>query len=656
MSLIALGVTGGIGAYKAVEIARGLQKQGHEVTAVMTRSARRFVAPLTFEAITRRPVISDQWQPGANADIEHISLASGIALLLVAPATANTLARFANGMADDFLSSLYLATTAPVVVAPAMNTNMFAHPAVEENLRRLRARGVHIVEPGAGFLACGWIGKGRLAEPDDVVAFVQQVLQPRSTGLAGRRVLVTAGPTYEDIDPVRYIGNRASGCMGVALAAEAGARGAVVTLVTGPTGLDLPPGVDVVRVRSAGEMHAAVMERASDQDAVIMAAAVADYTLDPAARKIAKSDGPLVLTLSRTRDILADVGALPSRAAGRPVLVGFAAETHDVVAHAREKLARKRADLIVANDVSRADAGFEVDTNAVTLVTADGADDVPLNRRRLSPPASWTAWKRWSSPSPSRRLRRRHVQRDSRPPEVFRRHGRGRRQPRRRLAPPGGGACGCRAAWRRGRRARGCRSAAAPLPPDEALAALRADIGPDCRRCKLCDMLGRRQVVFGVGHPRARLMFVGEAPGEDEDKQGEPFVGRAGQLLTKIIEAISLTREQVYIANVIKCRPPGNRNPEPDEVATCEPFLFTQIETIRPRVIVALGKFAAQSLLRSSEPITRMRGREFDYRGATLIPTFHPAYLLRNPSAKREVWEDMKKVRGLLIADGKAQA
>jgi uracil-DNA glycosylase family 4 len=195
-----------------------------------------------------------------------------------------------------------------------------------------------------------------------------------------------------------------------------------------------------------------------------------------------------------------------------------------------------------------------------------------------------------------------------------------------------------------------------PLPEATAesaadkLGVIKAEIGPDCSRCKL-HTLGRRQVVYGVGNPRARLMFVGEAPGEEEDKQGEPFVGRAGQLLTKIIEAISLTRDQVYIANVIKCRPPGNRNPEPDEVSTCEPFLFRQIDVIQPRVIVTLGKFAAQSLLRTADPITRLRGREFDYRGATLIPTFHPAYLLRNPSAKREVWEDMKKVRSILQGD-----
>jgi phosphopantothenoylcysteine decarboxylase / phosphopantothenate---cysteine ligase len=381
MSLIALGVTGGIGAYKAVEIARGLQKEGHDVVAVMTASAQRFVTPLTFEAITRREVITDLWTPGTNADIEHIAIASQIDLLLVAPCTANTLGRFAQGLADDFLTSLYLATTAPVVLAPAMNSNMFAHPAVVANLEALQARGVRVVEPGSGYLACGWIGKGRLAEPEDVVACVQQVLAPPSGAWRGRSVLITAGPTYENIDPVRYIGNRSSGRMGFALAAEAARRGATVTLVTGPTTLAPPAGAAVVRVRSAADMHAAVMARAAGQDVVIMAAAVADYTLDQAPQKIAKSDGPLVLTLSRTRDILADVGALPSRTEGRPVLVGFAAETHDVVAHAREKLARKRVDLIVANDVARADAGFEVEANAVTLVSADASEEVGLQSK-----------------------------------------------------------------------------------------------------------------------------------------------------------------------------------------------------------------------------------------------------------------------------------
>lgn len=381
MALIALGITGGIGAYKAVEVARGLQRLGHDVVAIMTDSAQRFVTPLTFEAITRRAVVTDLWTPGTNAEIEHIALASSVDLLLVAPATANTIGKFAHGIADDFLTSMYLATTAPVVLAPAMNSNMFAHPAVHANLTALQSRGVRIVEPGSGYLACGWIGKGRLAEPEDVVAFVQQVLAPGPTSFSGRAVLVTAGPTYENIDPVRYIGNRASGRMGFAIAEEAARRGARVTLVAGPGTVPEPVVAELIRVRSAAEMHQAVMGRAAAHDVVIMAAAVADYTLDAAPQKIAKSDGPLVLTLARTRDILADLGALPGREAGRPVLVGFAAETHDVIEHARGKLQRKKVDLIVANDVSRTDAGFEVDNNAVTLVSADDTVEIPLQSK-----------------------------------------------------------------------------------------------------------------------------------------------------------------------------------------------------------------------------------------------------------------------------------
>ncbi len=383
MALIALGVTGGIGAYKAVEIARGLQKHGHDVVAVMTRSAEKFVGPLTFEAITRHPVITDQYAPGANADIEHIALASDIGLLLVAPATANVIGKFANGIADDFLSSLYIATRAPVMMAPAMNTNMFDHPAVVRNLETLLARGVHVVEPGSGYLACGWIGKGRLAEPDDVVAAAEQLLSSKtSTSLTGRRVLVTAGPTLEDIDPVRFVGNRSSGRMGYAIAAEALKRGASVTLVTGPTHLTPPASATVVQVRSAAEMHAAVMQRAAEQDAIVMSAAVADYTpAAPASHKVKKAEGPVTITLNRTKDILADLGKLPSRAQRVPVLVGFAAETADVVAYAKGKLQQKGADMIVANDVSRADAGFDVDTNAVSLVTSSGIEDVPLQAK-----------------------------------------------------------------------------------------------------------------------------------------------------------------------------------------------------------------------------------------------------------------------------------
>src|SRR5258707_1021288 len=276
MSLIAVGVTGGSGAYKAVEVARGLQKRGHEVVAVMTHSAARFVGPVTFEAITRRHVITDQFETGMTADIEHIALASTIDLLLIAPATANIVGKLANGIADDFLSTLYTATRATVLIAPAMNTQMFEHEAVRKNLDMLAARGVRFVEPGEGYLACGWIGKGRLAEPAEIVAAAEAMLRPEGP-LRGQRVLVTAGPTYEDFDPVRYIGNRSSGRMGYAIAGEAARRGADVVLVTGPTSLAAPPVREVVQVRRAAEMRDAVMSRAGDMQLVVMAAAVADH-------------------------------------------------------------------------------------------------------------------------------------------------------------------------------------------------------------------------------------------------------------------------------------------------------------------------------------------------------------------------------------------
>lgn len=383
MGLIALGVTGGIGAYKAVEVVRRLQQDGHDVVVIMTSNARRFVGPLTFEAITRRPVVTDQFAPGANASIEHVSLAADIRALLVAPATANTIGKLAHGIADDFLTSLYLVTRAPVIVAPAMNTNMYEHPAVAANLAALEARGAHVVAPGEGYLACGWTGPGRLASVDDVVAAVERRLDPARGDLAGRRLLVSAGPTCEDLDPVRFVGNRSSGRMGFALAAEAVARGARVVLVSGPCRLPPPPEAEVVGVRSAADMHAAVTGRAVDADAVIMAAAVADYTpaAGPGAQKIAKEADTLTLTLTRTADILADLGR--RRGDGRrPVLIGFAAETRDVVPRARAKLAAKGADLIVANDVSRRDAGFDAETNAVTLVEPAGATDVPLQSKR----------------------------------------------------------------------------------------------------------------------------------------------------------------------------------------------------------------------------------------------------------------------------------
>ncbi len=384
MALVALGVTGGIGAYKAVEITRGLQKRGHQVAAIMTRSARKFVGEVTFEAITGRRVITDQFARGLNADIEHIALATTAQLLLVAPATANILGKFANGIADDFLTSLYLATRAPVLVAPAMNTNMLEHEAVRRNMETLAARGVRFVEPGSGYLACGWIGKGRLADPDDIVRAAEAILTGSAPAAApgsllGRLVVVSAGPTYEDIDAVRYIGNRSSGRMGYAVAAEAARRGARVVLVSGPTQLEPPAGAELVRVRSAREMHDAVLRHAAQADIVVMAAAVADYTPETgkAAGKIEKADAPMALRLVRTPDILAELG----RARGgnpRPVLIGFAAESGDPIARGREKRAAKQVDLIVANDISRAGAGFDSESNEATIIGADGDERFPL--------------------------------------------------------------------------------------------------------------------------------------------------------------------------------------------------------------------------------------------------------------------------------------
>ena len=375
--LIALGVCGGIGAYKAVEVVRGLQKRGHEVVAIMTHSATRFVGPITFEAITRRQVITDQFAPGMNADIEHIALASSIDLLLIAPATANIIGKLANGIADDFLTTLYTATRAPLLLAPSMNTQMFEHEAVRRNLDTLAARGARFVEPGEGYLACGWIGKGRLAEPAEIVEAAESILRPPGP-LRGQRVLVTAGPTYEDVDPVRYVGNRSSGRMGFAIAAEAARRGAEVTLVAGPTLIEAPAVREIVRVRRASDMHEAVLLRADTMDVVIMAAAVADYTpADPALQKISKDRESLTLVLHRTPDILGDLGSRRLAKGGGPVLVGFAAETEDHLAAGRGKLERKRADLIVVNHVEGAGSAFGADRASAYLVSA--ADAEPLH-------------------------------------------------------------------------------------------------------------------------------------------------------------------------------------------------------------------------------------------------------------------------------------
>jgi phosphopantothenoylcysteine decarboxylase/phosphopantothenate--cysteine ligase len=379
MATVVLGVTGCIGAYKSCEVLRELQKREVDVHVVMTEAATRFVTPMTMEALSHHPVFVDQWALGEQSDIRHISLADAAELLLVAPATANTIGKFARGIADDALSTLYTATKAPVLLAPAMNVNMFDHAAVVENLEILRARGVGIVEPGSGYLACGWLGKGRLAEVEDIVVAAMRALN-RRTDLAGETVLVTAGPTVEDIDPVRFVSNRSTGRMGYRIAEAARDRGARVVLVSGPTSLRPPGGLEFVGVRSADDMAKAVGLHADSATVVVMAAAVSDYR--PAtisATKVKKKDGPAALDLVRTPDILRGLGESKS---GR-TLVGFAAETDDLVENARKKLAEKRLDLVVANDVRRTDAGFASDHNAAVLVDADGGqEELPLLSKR----------------------------------------------------------------------------------------------------------------------------------------------------------------------------------------------------------------------------------------------------------------------------------
>jgi len=378
MPVVVVGITGCIAAYKACEVVRELQKRDVDVWAVMTRNATRFVTPLTLETLTHHPVFTDQFVLGEGSDIRHISLADSADLVLVAPATANTIGKFAQGIADDALSTLYTATTAPVLVAPAMNVNMFRHPAVLENLATLRARGVGIIEPGSGYLACGWLGEGRLAETADIVDAAMAALA-RRRDMESETVLVTAGPTVEDIDPVRFVSNRSTGRMGYRLAEAARDRGARVILVSGPTSVPAPARVDLVRVRSAEEMQAAVARRVGEATLVAMAAAVSDYrpaTVSPA--KLKKTEGPARLELVRTPDILRSLGA----AKGGRFLVGFAAETESVLANARKKRAEKRLDLIVANEVGTEGAGFASEQNAATLIDELGEVAVPLASKR----------------------------------------------------------------------------------------------------------------------------------------------------------------------------------------------------------------------------------------------------------------------------------
>jgi phosphopantothenoylcysteine decarboxylase/phosphopantothenate--cysteine ligase len=377
---IVLGVTGCIGAYKAAEIVRLLKKRGREVQVILTKNAREFVTPLTLETLSEAPVIIDLFGPVREEGIRHISLTEETALFLVAPASADVVAKLALGLADDFLTTFALANRAPVLVAPAMNTNMLEHPAVAANLQTLRARGAEIIEPGEGWLACGWMGKGRLAEPEEIVSRVEARLkQPRD--LEGMSFLVSAGPTAEPLDPVRVLTNRSSGKMGFRIAERARERGARVFLVSGPSVEPDPAGVEVTRIQTASEMKEALLSRLDRADVVVMAAAVADYRPESAApQKIKKNGGSLALKLVPNDDILLAIAG--KRKSGQTI-VGFAAETEKHEERARGKLERKRLDLIVANDVSRTDAGFEVDQNEVTLFRADGKTrKLPLMSKR----------------------------------------------------------------------------------------------------------------------------------------------------------------------------------------------------------------------------------------------------------------------------------
>ena len=375
---IALGVSGGIAAYKAAEIVRLLQDRDIRVQVVMTAAAQEFVRPLTFAALSGEKVITSMFgsdsgdEANVESAIEHIAIAQAIDALLVAPATADVLARFAQGIANDFLSTLYLATTAPVVVAPAMNVNMWNHAATQANLEILRKRGVRVVEPGQGYLACGMTGAGRLAENETIVAAVMEALGV-SQDLAGETVLVTAGPTREKIDPVRYLTNRSSGRMGYAIAEAALRRGARVLLVSGPTAIEAPGAAEVIRVETAEEMLAAVLKLLPESTVVIKAAAVSDFRPKAAAAQKIKREGEMTVQLEPTADILAEV----ARRKTSQIIVGFAAETENVLENARKKLASKSLDAIVVNDVSREGVGFDSDRNAATIISQSEVVEVP---------------------------------------------------------------------------------------------------------------------------------------------------------------------------------------------------------------------------------------------------------------------------------------
>ncbi len=375
---IALGVSGGIAAYKACEVVRLLQEHGIRVQVVMTAAAQEFVRPLTFAALSGEKVITGLWsageeQPNLESAVEHIAVAQSIDALLVAPATADVIAKFAHGEANDFLTTLFLATTAPVVIAPAMNVNMWEHAATQANIATLRQRGVSIVEPGSGYLACGMVGAGRLAEPESIVASTLEVLGIKQD-LKGETVLITAGPTQEAIDPVRYLSNRSSGKMGYAIAEAALRRGARVILISGPTALPSPGNAERVAVKTAEEMKEAVLRFLPQATMVIKAAAVADYRVHKTAEQKLKRGGPLTLELEPTPDILLEVAA---RRSPQQVVIGFAAETENVLENGRRKLRDKKIDAVVINDVSHPGIGFDSDRNAVTIITQDKVLEVP---------------------------------------------------------------------------------------------------------------------------------------------------------------------------------------------------------------------------------------------------------------------------------------
>jgi phosphopantothenoylcysteine decarboxylase / phosphopantothenate---cysteine ligase len=384
---VTVGVSGGIAAYKAAELVRALQRRGMEVHVVMTEAATRFVQPLTFSAITGHKVISSLWDESDTNDstyessIEHIGEAQWTEALIVAPATADILAKFAQGIANDFLSTMYLATRAPVLVAPAMNVNMWQHPAVQANLDILRGRGVRVIDPGTGDLACGMVGAGRMAEPEAIADVVFHSMGRRND-LAGETVLVTAGGTREALDPVRYIGNRSSGKMGYALADAAQSRGAKVILISGPSALHPPARCEVVRVTTAAEMRKAVLELMVEATMIIKAAAVADYRPVNVSEQKLKRSGPLTLELAPTEDILAEV--TKQRRPGQ-LIVGFAAETQNTMENGRAKLLRKGADAIVVNDVSGEGVGIDSDRNAATFLTSSKSIELPeMTKRKLA--------------------------------------------------------------------------------------------------------------------------------------------------------------------------------------------------------------------------------------------------------------------------------